>query len=477
MPSTHDSVLYRNLLKRCAGREKPPLQSSYRAQGERANRPKMIKFIGFIFVLCCGPVARPDGQQAPSGSQVSCSSCVLTGIDVLERQHFRLLQQLATRHGGRLRIGLMTNQSGLDAAGRRTVDVLFHDAPKQFPGLTVTTLFSPEHGLSGLLDTAHIAGGQHLAIADGRDVKTGLPVISLFGDTDAQRHPQPEQLRTLDAVLIDLQDAGVRFYTYETVVGYFLEAGAKTGTEIVILDRPNPINGMSVQGPMSPTRQSYINYMALPVRHGMTIGELATYFNAENHLHARLTVLQMENWHRQEWFDQTGLKWTNPSPNLRNLTAATLYPGVGLLEGTNISVGRGTEAPFERLGAPWISGGKLAAFLNGRRIPGVRFLPESFTPSGGNRYDGELCEGIRMSVTDRMALDSPELGVEIASALWKLYPRDFTLQAIDPLKLDRSTLSAIEAGTDARRIAAGWKGGTASFAIRRSRYLLYERPP
>ncbi len=228
---------------------------------------------------------------------------------------------------------------------------------------------------------------------------------------------------------------------------------------------------------MSPNRESYINYMALPVRHGMTIGELATYFNAENHLHARLTVVRMENWHRQNWFDQTGLTWTNPSPNLRSLTAATLYPGVGLLEGTNISVGRGTETPFERLGAPWISGGKLAAFLNARRIPGVRFLAESFTPSGGNRYDGERCEGIHMLVTDRMALDSPELGVEIASALWKLYPREFRLQAIDPLKLDRSTLRAIEAGTDARRIAAGWKGGTASFTTRRSRYLLYQRPP
>ena len=228
---------------------------------------------------------------------------------------------------------------------------------------------------------------------------------------------------------------------------------------------------------MSPNHQSYINYTAMPVRHGMTIGELATYFNAVNHLHARLTVVRMENWHREDWFDETGLMWTNPSPNLRSLTATTLYPGVGLLEGTNVSVGRGTEAPFERLGAPWISGGKLAAFLNDRRIPGVRFLATRFTPSGGNRYDGEPCEGIRMLVTDRMALDSPELGVEIASALWKLYPGEFTLQAIDPLKLDRSTLSAIEAGTDPRRIAADWKSARASFAMRRSRYLLYQAHP
>jgi uncharacterized protein YbbC (DUF1343 family) len=431
----------------------------------------LTAFIAILFVGC-GSVAPLDGQ-----SPALCARCVFTGIDVLERQHFRLLEQLCARHGGRLRIGLMTNQTGLDAAGRRTVDVLFEDAAKQVPGLAVTTLFSPEHGLGGALDTAHVNDGQHLGIADSRDLKTGLPIISLFGDSDAQRHPQPQQLRNLDAVFIDLQDAGVRFYTYETVVGYFLEAGAKVGTEIVVLDRPNPINGTTVQGPMSPNRQSYINYMALPVRHGMTMGELATYFNAENHLHARLTVVRMENWHRQDWFDQTGLRWTNPSPNLRSLTAATLYPGVGLLEGTNISVGRGTEAPFEQLGAPWMSGGKLAALLNARRIPGVRFTPQSFTPSGGNRYNGELCEGIRMLVTDRMALDSPQLGVEIAAALWKLYPREFKLRAIDPLKLDPSTLSAIEAGTDARRIAAGWVRGTAPFETRRARYLLYQRPP
>jgi uncharacterized protein YbbC (DUF1343 family) len=356
------------------------------------------------------------------------------------------------------------------------VDVLFQDAVKQVPGLTVTTLFSPEHGMGGTLDTAHVNGGQHFGIADSRDPKTGLPIVSLFGESDAKRHPQPEQMRSLDAVFIDLQDAGVRFYTYETVVGYFLEAGAKTGTEIVVLDRPNPINGITVQGPMSPTRQSYINYMALPVRHGMTIAELAAYFNTENRLHARLTVVPMKNWRRQDWLDQTGLKWTDPSPNLRNLTAATLYPGIGLLEGTNISVGRGTEEPFEQLGAPWLRGSKLAAFLNARHIPGVNFLPQSFVPRGGNKYDGQLCEGIRILVTDRMALDSPQLGVEIASALWKLYPRNFTLQAIDPMKLDRSTLAAIGAGIDARRIAMGWKGGTASFAMRRSKYLLYEPP-
>jgi uncharacterized protein YbbC (DUF1343 family) len=304
----------------------------------------MIKLTAFIVVLClcCGPAVPLGGQQPASTGHASCANCVLTGIDVLEQQQFKLLQQLSARHGGRLRMGLMTNQTGLDAAGRRTVDVLFQDAARQVPGLTVTTLFSPEHGLGGVLDTAHVNGGQHFAIADSRDLKTGLPIISLFGDSDAQRHPQPEQMRSLDAVFIDLQDAGVRFYTYETVVGYFLEAGAKAGTEIVVLDRPNPINGITVQGPMSPNLQSYINYMALPVRHGMTIGELATYFNAENHLHARLTVVRMENWRRQDWLDQTGLKWTNPSPNLRNLTAATLYPGVGLLEGANISVGRGT---------------------------------------------------------------------------------------------------------------------------------------
>jgi uncharacterized protein YbbC (DUF1343 family) len=327
--------------------------------------------------------------------------------------------------------------------------------------------------LNGLLDTAHVNGGKKLAIANGSDPITGLPIISLFGDSDAQRHPQQEQLRALDAVVIDLQDAGVRFYTYETIVGYFLEATSKAGIEMVVLDRPNPLNGVSVQGPISPGIQSYINYMSLPVRHGMTLGELAMYFNTENHLGARLTVVPMAGWHRQDWFDQTGLRWTNPSPNLQSLEAATLYPGVGLLEGTNLNVGRGTNQPFERIGAPWINGRQLAAFLNARHIPGVRFLPDSFVPSGGYIYDAQLCSGVRMFVSDRAVLDSPELGVEIASALWKLYRRNFALLTIDPLKLNRATVTAIQAGVDPLRIAVSWKNETSSFETRRARHLLY----
>jgi uncharacterized protein YbbC (DUF1343 family) len=400
-------------------------------------------------------------------------SSVLTGIDVLERQHFTVLRELSARHGGRLRLGLVTNQTGLNAAGRRTVDILFQDAARQVPGLTMTTLFSPEHGLNGLLDTAHVNGGKKLAIANGTDPITGLPIISLFGDSDAQRHPQQEQLRALDAVVIDLQDAGVRFYTYETIVGYFLEATSQAGIEMVVLDRPNPLNGVSVQGPISPGVQSYINYMSLPVRHGMTLGELAMHFNTENHLGARLTVVPMAGWHRQDWFDQTGLTWTNPSPNLQSLEAATLYPGVGLLEGTNLSVGRGTNQPFERIGAPWINGLQLAAFLNARHIPGVHFLPDSFVPSGGYIYDAQLCSGVRMFVSDRAVLDSPELGVEIASALWKLYRRNFPLLTIDPLKVNRATVTAIQAGVDPLRIAVSWKNETSSFETRRGRHLLY----
>jgi uncharacterized protein YbbC (DUF1343 family) len=391
---------------------------------------------------------------------------VLTGIDVLEAQHFATLRQLAARYGGHLRVGLMTDQAGLDSNGRRTIDVLAGDAQKQIPGFVLQTLFSPEHGINGVLDTTHIG--------NDRDLATGLPVISLFGATEAQRHPTPEQLKPLDAVLIDLQDVGVHFYTYETVVGYFLETAGKTGTDIVILDRPNPITGLAVEGPVSvPGRENYINYISSPVRQGMTMGELAQYFNGENHLHAPLTVVRMQGWHRQDWFDETGLMWTNPSPNLRSLTEAILYPGIGMLERTNISVGRGTDTPFERIGAPWIEGRKLADYLNDRRIPGVRFLAVHFIPQDKYPYNGQVCQGIEMFVKDRDRLNSPELGVEVASALWKLFPDNYQVEPMDRLILNQATVDAIKSGEDPRKIALSWEPELERYRQRRTNYLIY----
>lgn len=386
---------------------------------------------------------------------------VETGIDVLERDNFSELRALAAKHYGHLRIGLLTNQSGVDAAGHRTINVLAH-----VEGIDLKMLFSPEHGIQGTQDSEHIG--------NATDAQTGLPVVSLYGATDAQRRPPLDTMRSLDAVVIDLQDAGVRFYTYETVVGYFLEAAAKAGTEIVVLDRPDPINGAFVQGPVSDVdAESYVHYMPLPVRHGMTLGELARYFNVERHLHALLTVVAMQGWQRGDWYDSTGLTWVNPSPNLRDLEEATLYPALGLVETTNISVGRGTDTPFEILGAPWVNARELARFLNARFLPGVRFVPMEFTPQRPYPYAGELCRGVRVLVTDRNVLDAPGLGIEIAAALHKLYPQEYHLERIDTLLANRHVLEQLQGGVDAAKIAEDWRSEVEQFEEKRKAVLLY----
>ncbi len=291
---------------------------------------------------------------------------------------------------------------------------------------------------------------------------------------ELSRRPSLETLRSLDAVLIDLQDAGVRFYTYETVVRYFLEAAGQTGTEIVVLDRPNPLGGGFVQGPISDTgRESYVNVAPIPVRHGMTLGELARYLNGEYKLRAPLSVIAMMGWQRGDWFDDTGLSWTNPSPNLRSLQEAILYPALGLIENTNISVGRGTDTPFEYVGAPWIDGPVLARALNARFLPGVRFVAVDFTPRPPYPYADQLCHGIELMVTDRNVLDTPELGLEIAAALHKQYGDEFQLKKIDTLLANRSVLDALLADHDPQRIAEDWQQALQDFDVKRKPYLLY----
>jgi len=383
---------------------------------------------------------------------------VTTGIDVLEQEHFAPLAALAAKHGGSLRVGLLTNQTGLDAQGRRTIDVL-----AGAPGLQLKLLFSPEHGINGALDKE--------GIQDTKDAATGLPVVSLYG---VQRRPSLETLRGLDAVFVDLQDAGVRFYTYETVVRYFLEAAGRTGTDIVVLDRPDPLGGAFVQGPVSDAgTESYVNVAPLPVRHGMTLGELARYLNGEYKLGAPLTVVAMKGWQRGDWFDATGLSWTNPSPNLRSLREAMLYPALGLIETTNISVGRGTDTPFEYVGAPWIDGPALARVLNARFLPGVRFLPVDFTPRAPYPYADQLCHGIELIVTGRNVIDSPELGMEIAAAIHKLAGEKFQMSKIETLLANRSVLEALLASRDPQRIAEDWQQQLHDFEEKRKPYLLY----
>lgn len=382
---------------------------------------------------------------------------VQAGIDVLEAHGFEQLRAAQ----GKKRIGLLTNQTGIDSQGRRTIDVL-----AQVPGVSLDAIFSPEHGVTGTLDTTDIA--------NSKDAATGVPVYAVYGATDAARRPAAEILKNLGVVVVDIQDAGVRFYTYETTVGYFLEAAAKAGIEVIVLDRPNPITGSFVQGPVSdPGHESFTNYFMLPVRHGMTMGELAKLFNSERGINARLTVIPMEGWMRGDWYDSTGLTWVSPSPNLRSLTEAALYPGVALVEGTNVSVGRGTETPFELLGAPWIKSRELAQYLNARNISGVRFVPVSFTPSASN-YSGQKCEGVNILLTDRNGFDAPELGIELASALHKLYSEQYHMERMSELVVNQPVYDAIVAGEDPRHVAADWQERLEKFQQMRQKYLIYK---
>lgn len=397
----------------------------------------------------------------------AAQSPVLNGIDVLESDHFAELRALVARHGGHLRVALMTDQAGMDSRDRRTIDVLYTDATRAVPGFKLVNLFSPEHGINGVLD-------QH-SIGNDRDTATGLQVVSLFGATDAQRRASKEQLAGLDAVLIDLQDAGVHYYTYESVVGRFLESVAGTDVDVVVLDRPNPIGGVAVQGIVSsPGRESYINFISEPVRQGMTMGELATYFKAARHLDSHLTVVKMRGWKRTDWFDATGQLWINPSPNLRSLTEAILYPGIGILERTNLSVGRGTDTPFEWIGAPWMDARAAAAYLNARNIPGVRFIPVQFTPEDKYPFHGQLCKGVEFLVTDRDRLDSPELGLEVASALYKLFPQTFQIDKIDQLLLNRTAVESLKAGEDPRKVTQNDRSALEAFKRGRAAALLYK---
>jgi uncharacterized protein YbbC (DUF1343 family)/CubicO group peptidase (beta-lactamase class C family) len=382
---------------------------------------------------------------------------VKTGIDVLEAHSFR---ELHANINHPVKVGLVTNQTGVNARGERTVDVLAHAA-----GIKLAAIFSPEHGIAGLLDTT--------ATSNSEDPATGVPIYSVYGDTDAKRRPSSSALDGLDVLVFDIQDIGTRFYTYETTLGYFLEAAAKTNKEIVVLDRPNPIGGAFVQGPVADAgRESFVSYWQTPVRHGMTVGELARMFNAERAIHANLAVVPMQGWVRGDWFDSTGELWVNPSPNMRNLTEAALYPGIGMIEQSNISVGRGTDTPFELVGAPWIHAVELAKYLNARDIAGVRFIPVEFTP-GSSVYAEQRCGGVQIVVGDRNLLDAPELGIEFASALESLYPQSYKVAAVDTLMASNASLEAIVAGDDPRHVAEQWRDGLAKFELLRAKYLLY----
>ncbi len=374
---------------------------------------------------------------------------VWTGLDVLREAGFEPLVGA--------RVGLVTNQTGRARDGATTIDLL-----AAAPGVELVALFSPEHGIRGVMDGP---------VSSSRDTRTGLPIHSLYGDT---RRPTAEMLQGLDTLVVDLQDVGARFYTYATTMAYLLEAAAARGLRVMVLDRPNPIGGVDVEGPiLDESSTGFTGYFPSPVRHGLTLGELARLFNTERGIGAELEVVAMRGWQRETWFDQTGLRWVDPSPNMRNLHQALLYPGIGAIEGSNLSVGRGTDTPFEQIGAPWIDGPELARELNTRRLPGVRVYPLRFSPSS-SRFAGELCEGVFFIVTDRDAVRPVRLGLEVAAALYRLYGDQFDLDAVARLLGSRDTLARIRAGDPPWEIAAGWAEGEAAWRRLRVPYLLYE---
>jgi uncharacterized protein YbbC (DUF1343 family) len=281
-------------------------------------------------------------------------------------------------------------------------------------------------------------------------------------------------LQGIDTLVVDLQDIGARFYTYIATVGYVLEEAATRKVSVVVLDRPNPVDGFDIEGPLQDASAlGFVGYLRMPIRHGLTLGEMARLINGERRLGAQLTVVAMRNWRRGDWFDDTGLPWANPSPNLRNMVAATLYPGVGALEYANVSVGRGTDTPFEQVGAPWIDGRALAAALNARGLPGVRFYPVAFTPAAGAKLGGQPCRGVFLLVTDRDALRPVRVGVEIAAALSTMYGPQFTLEENAPLVGAKATIEKIRAGVDPATIAASWRGDEEQWRMLRAKYLLY----
>jgi uncharacterized protein YbbC (DUF1343 family)/CubicO group peptidase (beta-lactamase class C family) len=376
----------------------------------------------------------------------------LAGIDVLAREKFARLK-------GR-RVGLVTNHTGRDRNGTSTIDLL-HRAD----GVTLAVLFSPEHGIRGALDAP---------VPDARDEKTGLPIYSLY--EGKRRKPTAEQLRGVDTLVYDIQDAGCRFYTYISTLGLVLEAAAEHSLRVVVLDRPNPIGGVAVEGPvLDAGRESFVGYHRLPVRYGMTIGELARLYNAERKIGADLDVVPLQNWRRDAFYDRTNLAWVNPSPNLRSLTEAFLYPGIGLLETTNVSVGRGTDRPFEWVGAPWLDGRRLAAALTAERLPGVRFVPLRLTPTA-SVHKGQDCGGVQLIVDDWARFQPVRTGLAIACALRRLYPDAWQIDRYDRLLAHKATWEGVRRGADWRDLEQAWQADLDAFRNVRRRYLLYPEP-
>ena len=401
---------------------------------------------GAIFLALLAPCLL---NAAPGSKHSGRAARVQTGLDVLAAQRFTALRG---KH-----IGLITNHTGLDSQGRSNIELLTHAS-----GLQLVALFSPEHGL---------AGRNNENVASSKDPATGLPVFSLYGDT---RRPTDEMLQGIDALVFDIQDAGVRFYTYTVTMAYCIEEAAKRNIPFFVLDRPNPMGGEIVEGPMlDPDKTSFVAYFPLPVRYGLTIGELAQFFNAENHIGADLHVIAMKNWHRNYFFESTGIKWVPPSPALRTTKGSILYPGIEILQSPGVSVGRGTQAPFEEFGAPWLDGDEVANALNDRHLPGLHFVSQPFIPISGP-YSGQRCGGVAIRITDRFVVRSMRMGLEIAEILQKLYPKQFETTKLLELLGNSDTVQQIQNDVVPEKIVASWSPSLTAFDQVRRKYFLYK---
>jgi uncharacterized protein YbbC (DUF1343 family) len=424
-------------------------QSGLHQQSKRApSKSRRMFLYGLSALLCSTGVLRAATTKHPT-HKTSRGPVVRTGLDELETQKFAPLRG---KH-----VGLITNHTGQDAQGRSTLDVLFHA-----PGVQLVALFSPEHGLAGRNDEK---------INSSTDAATGLTIFSLYGET---LRPTDEMLKGVDALVFDVQDAGVRFYTYTTTMAYCMEEAAKRHIAFYVLDRPNPLGGEIVEGPLlDADKTSFVGYYPLPVRYGLTIGELAQFLNTENQIGTDLHVIAMKNWRRSDFFDSTGLRWVPPSPNLRTTKGAILYPGLEILQNAGVSVGRGTETPFEHFGAPWIKGDDVAAALNARNVPGVRFTAQAFVTVSG-LYAGQRSGGVAIKIVDPQAVRSMRVGLEVANVLRQQYPADF-----DPSKLllllgNAEAVTALQNGTTPEQIIAAWSPALADFASKRRKYFLYK---
>jgi uncharacterized protein YbbC (DUF1343 family) len=411
--------------------------------GDRGIRKKFRVLAGLLVLLALCNSSQATVKKSGRPGRVQ------TGIDVLEAEKFAPLRG---KH-----VGLITNHTGLDALGRSTIELFFHA-----PGLQLVALFSPEHGIAGRADEK---------FASSKDPTTGLPTYSLYGES---LRPTDEMLAGIDTLVFDVQDAGVRFYTYTATMAYCMEEAAKHNIAFYVLDRPNLLGGDVIEGPiLDSDKTNIVGYFPLPIRYGLTIGELAQFFNTENHIGCDLHVVPMKNWHRNYFFESTGIRWVPPSPNLRTVKGSVVYPGIETLQNAGVSVGRGTETPFEEFGAPWMDGMAVADKLNALHQPGLRFADQPFIPVSG-LYAGQRCGGVGIRITDRAAVRSVRTGLEIAVVLQKLYPAKF-----DPGKLlfligNSATIRQLQAGVPPEQIVASWSTDLANFDQTRRKYFLYK---